>query len=203
MASIGRSFKPPSLLTTMAASRRPGMQGRSVSNLSNTSEMSSAPSSPGDFNHDEILFSARPSPTPQGSPWPDLAKRPSEMHLKLPGTLNSFIQLLLLLLLLLKPSSHELFMVPEFLLHISIPYPHSPLHDLDHILSSVAEAHVHVEFTCTMFSSIRRYSRGGLLPFLPESHRETKDSSLYPIQSGPAPHLHALVIGWLSSQSSR
>ncbi|KAH8197981.1 hypothetical protein TruAng_007845 [Truncatella angustata] len=50
----------------MAASRRP------------------APSSPGDFNHDEILFSARPSPTPQGSPWPDLAKRPSEMHLKLP-----------------------------------------------------------------------------------------------------------------------
>ncbi|KAK7946483.1 uncharacterized protein PG986_010804 [Apiospora aurea] len=76
MASIGRSLKPPSYLSTMG--RRPGMPGRS---MSNTSEASSAPSSPGDLNPDEVLYSPKPSPGPSNS---SLSRRPVDMHLKVP-----------------------------------------------------------------------------------------------------------------------
>ncbi|KAI0130579.1 hypothetical protein BJ170DRAFT_594090 [Xylariales sp. AK1849] len=83
MASFGRSFKPPSYLSSRAA-RRPGMPGRSLSNMSNASEASSAASSPGDFDPDDIC-SARPSPTLAGSK-PRLAERAGEMHLQLPAS---------------------------------------------------------------------------------------------------------------------
>ncbi|KAK8067850.1 hypothetical protein PG996_006962 [Apiospora saccharicola] len=59
--------------------RRPGMSGRSISN---TSEASSAPSSPGDFNGDEFLYSPKASPNPNSS---SLSRRTGDMHLKTPA----------------------------------------------------------------------------------------------------------------------
>ena len=51
--------------------------------MSNTSEASSAPSSPGDLNPDEVLYSPKPSPSPNN---PSLSRRVGDMHLKVPGT---------------------------------------------------------------------------------------------------------------------
>lgn len=84
MATLGRSLKSPSMLSTMAA-RRPAMPGRSLSNLSNTSEVSVASSS-GEFSGEDIIFSAKTSPVPQqANPWPIPAKKAMDQHLKLPG----------------------------------------------------------------------------------------------------------------------
>ncbi|KAK6066949.1 hypothetical protein SCUP515_10399 [Seiridium cupressi] len=86
MANLGRSLKSPSLLSPMA-SRRPGMARRSVSNMSNVSEVSSAASSPGEFFPEDIIFSAKTSPMPQqASPWSDPATKASVLHLEIPGT---------------------------------------------------------------------------------------------------------------------
>lgn len=87
MASFGRSLKPPSYLSTMG--RRPGMPGRS---MSNNSEASSAPSSPGDFSADEILYSPKASPNPTSS---SLSRRTGDVHLKVPGTCVAFCIFLL------------------------------------------------------------------------------------------------------------
>lgn len=88
MATLGRSLKSPSMLSTMAA-RRPAMPGRSLSNLSNTSEVSVASSS-GEFSGEDIIFSAKTSPVPQqASPWPIPAKKAMDQHLKLPGMSKS------------------------------------------------------------------------------------------------------------------
>lgn len=90
MATLGRSLKSPSMLSTMAA-RRPAMPGRSLSNLSNTSEVSVASSS-GEFSGEDIIFSAKTSPVPQqASPWPIPAKKAVDQHLKLPGMSKSVI----------------------------------------------------------------------------------------------------------------
>ncbi|KXJ90579.1 hypothetical protein Micbo1qcDRAFT_71306 [Microdochium bolleyi] len=69
MASFGRSFKPTSYLSSMAAARRPAMPGRSLSNTSARDKSSdSCPSSPGpllspgDYRQDDIVFSPRSSP---------------------------------------------------------------------------------------------------------------------------------------------
>ncbi|KAK6839545.1 hypothetical protein PG990_011163 [Apiospora arundinis] len=82
MASFGRSLKPPSYLSTMG--RRPGMPGRS---MSNTSEASSAPSSPGDLNPDEVFYSPKPSPNANNS---SLSRRVGDMHLKVPERHGGF-----------------------------------------------------------------------------------------------------------------
>lgn len=88
MATLGRSLKSPSMLSTMAA-RRPAMPGRSLSNLSNTSEVSVASSS-GEFSGEDIIFSAKTSPVPQqANPWPIPAKKAMDQHLKLPGMSKS------------------------------------------------------------------------------------------------------------------
>ncbi|KAF3019452.1 hypothetical protein E8E14_013646 [Neopestalotiopsis sp. 37M] len=69
------------MLSTMA-SRRPAMPGRSLSNLSNASEVS-AVSSPGEFSGEDIIFSAKPSPVPQpSSPWAMPAKKAADQHFK-------------------------------------------------------------------------------------------------------------------------
>ncbi|KAK8073902.1 hypothetical protein PG994_004801 [Apiospora phragmitis] len=82
MASFGRSLKPPSYFSAMG--RRPGMPGRS---LSNSTEASSAPTSPGDLNPDEVHFSPKPSPGPSNS---SLSRRPVDMHPKGPERYGGF-----------------------------------------------------------------------------------------------------------------
>lgn len=106
MATLGRSLKSPSMLSTMA-SRRPAMPGRSLSNLSNASEVS-AVSSPGEFSGEDIIFSAKPSPVPQpSSPWAMPAKKAADQHFK-PLGMSGFCPLLPLSF----PSSFAVFSWP-------------------------------------------------------------------------------------------